>query len=72
MKLSLGKLNAYGHHPGSPRLHHIKNPKDGVSQAVTLEELKSALWIHNSSLQNFDALQKKIFFLLLFEVSGGL
>lgn len=43
MKLSLGKLNAYGHHPGSPRLHHIKNPKDGVSQAVTLEELKSAL-----------------------------
>lgn len=63
MKLSLGKLTAYGHHPGSPRLHHMKNyPKDGVSQAVTLEELKSALWIHNSSLQNFDALQKKSYF----------
>lgn len=44
MKLSLGKLNAYAHCPGSPRLHHRKNyPKDGVSQAVTLEELKSAL-----------------------------
>lgn len=41
----------------------IKNyPKDDVIQAITMQELKSALWIYNLSLQNFDTLQRKKFF----------
>lgn len=39
-----GNSSACGHCSGSPRLHQHKGyPKDGVIQAVTLEELKSAL-----------------------------
>ena len=53
----------------------IKNyPKDDVIQAVTMEELKSALY--NLSLQNFDTLQDQkiiiVIFLLLSKVSGRL
>lgn len=58
-----------------PRLDQYKNyPKDDVIQAVTMEELKSALY--NLSLQNSDTLQDQkiiiVIFLLLSKVSGRL
>lgn len=54
--------------PGRPsRDQHKSYPKDDAIQAVTMEELKLALYHVN--LQNFEDLQRKNF-LLLFKVSG--